>query len=240
MNILLQVLDTKLYVSGEAWFDFLSRFFAYTFSLFVLIRYIYYPHNGQSKYIFIFFLTGLMIFLISSTLDQVTLNIGIALGLFAIFGIIRYRTPSVELKEITYLFLAIGLAVINGLVDFTIANWFGLLIANFIVLSAAFIMERYQPKLIVFKKSLVFNPESFGDVNNEELLIQNIKESTGIDVFKVEITKINKSKNEITAWIYFKSSKKKVASLPEKDELDESLKIDNNTSGWDSTYSDNY
>ena len=238
MNLLLSIVETDLYIGGEAWHGFLMRLFANTISLFILIRYIYYPHNGQSKFLFIFFLTGLMIFLISSSLDKVTLNIGMALGLFAIFGIIRFRTPSIELKEITYLFISIGLAVINGLVEFNIANWLGLIIVNIIVLGAAFFMERYKPKSIVLKKSLVFSPTNFNEVSSEKLLIADIKESTGIDVFKVEVAKINKSKNEITAWIYFKDSENNAALLPDEDDK---INYENsNSTDWKSNYTNNY
>ena len=238
MNLLLTIPETSIYISGEAWFDFVVRLIANSVSLFVLIRYIYYPHNGQSKFLFIFFLTGLMIFLISSSLDKVTLNIGMALGLFAIFSIIRFRTPSIELKEITYLFISIGVAVINGLVEFNVANWIGLIVANVIILGAALFMEYYKPKTIVLKKSLIFSPTNFNDVSNEELLIADIKKTTDIDVFKVEVVKISKSKNEITAWIYIKSTKNIAATLPVETDLNEPE--DSNTDYWKSTYSNDF
>ncbi|MCF6358191.1 MAG: DUF4956 domain-containing protein [Draconibacterium sp.] len=233
MNLLLTIPETSIYISGEAWFDFIVRLIANTVSLFLLIRYIYYPYNGQSKFLFIFFLTGLMIFLISSSLDKVTLNIGMALGLFAIFSIIRFRTPSIELKEITYLFISIGLAVINGLVEFNVANWLGLIVANVIILGAALFMEHYKPKSIVLKKSLIFSPSNLNEISTEELLIKDIKKITNIDVFKVEVVKINKSKNEITAWIYFKSTKNIATSLSDEPE---DLKSDY----WESTYSNDF
>lgn len=196
----------NLSISGELWFDFLLRFIVNFLSLFILIRYIFYPHNGQSKYLFIFYMTGLMIFLISSTLDQVTLNIGIALGLFAIFGIIRFRTPPVGLKEMTYLFISIGMAVINALVEFNTANWFGLLIANFIILSSAFIFEKYKPRQTIIRKSLVFAPTSFTILNSSSLLKNEIEEIIGIRIIKADIIKMNKVKNEITVDISFRMS----------------------------------
>lgn len=240
MNLLTNIIGSDLYFSGELWIDFLSRFIANTAALFVLIRYIYYPRNGQAKFLFIFFLTGMMIFLISSTLDQVTLNIGIALGLFAIFGIIRFRTPPVGLKEMTYLFISIGMAVINALVDFNVADWFGLLVANFIILGSAYGMERYRPKTLVLKKPLVFNPTNFANIDNEELLIEDIRKTTGIEVFNIEIEKINKSKNEILASVYFirSNSKPNSTSLEEKASNEEPQESTSN--GWESTFSNNY
>ncbi len=238
MNILLNIFP-DFSISGELWFDFLSRFLVNIISLFILIRYIFYPNNGQSKYLFIFYMTGLMIFLISSTLDQVTLNIGIALGLFAIFGIIRFRTPPVGLKEMTYLFISIGMAVINALVEFNIADWFGLLIANLIILISAFIMEKYKPRQTIIRKVLVFSPSDFTILNSNARLIKEIEEITGITILKAEISKMNKVKNEITVYISFKMKDiSPVVFLDSKKETEDDNTNEN--SYWDSSFTNQY
>jgi len=239
MNILLNIFSPDFSISGELWFDFLSRFLVNSISLFILIRYIFYPNNGQSKYLFIFYMTGLMIFLISSTLDQVTLNIGIALGLFAIFGIIRFRTPPVGLKEMTYLFISIGMAVINALVEFNIADWFGLLIANLIILISAFIMEKYKPRQTIIRKVLVFSPSSFTILNNNVLLKKEIQEITGITVLKAEISKMNKVKNEIAVNISFKMKDDFLVDLLDSKKTTEDNNPDKNDY-WDSSFSNWY
>ncbi len=239
MNILLNIFSPDFSISGELWFDFLSRFLVNSISLFILIRYIFYPNNGQSKYLFIFYMTGLMIFLISSTLDQVTLNIGIALGLFAIFGIIRFRTPPVGLKEMTYLFISIGMAVINALVEFNIADWFGLLIANLIILISAFIMEKYKPRQTIIRKVLVFSPSSFTILNNNVLLKKEIQEITGITVLKAEISKMNKVKNEIAVNISFKMKDDFLVDLLDSKKTTEDNNPDKN-GYWDSSFSNWY
>lgn len=204
MNLLLNISDPILDVSGEPWFDFVTRFLIYAISLFALIRFIYYPHNGQSKFIFVYFVSGIMIFLISATLDQVKLNMGIAFGLFAIFGIIRYRTPAIELKEMTYLLVVIGMAAINGLVEFKMASWAGLLIANSIILVATISMEKYKPKDTILRKTLVFTLVNFQALKSHSQLLEEIKTTTGIDVLKAEVLKINKIKNEVTVLITYK------------------------------------
>ena len=239
MNLLFNLSELNLLISGELWFDFLSRFVANFISLFILIRYIFYPNNGQSKYLFIFYMTGLMIFLISSTLDQVTLNIGIALGLFAIFGIIRFRTPPVGLKEMTYLFISIGMAVINALVEFNVANWFGLTIANFIILSSAFFMEKYTPRQTIIRKVLVFSPSSFAILNSNKLLKKEIEEITGIKIIKVDISKMNKVKNEISVYISFKMVEKLPTGLLNDEETEKNQELPKN-SYWGSSFSSDY
>jgi len=228
--------EVSLYISGEPWIDFVVRLLVNIISIFILIRFIYYPNNSRVKYLFTFFLMEMMIFLIASILDQVKLDIGIAFGLFAIFGIIRYRSPSIDLKEMTYLFLVIGVSIINALVAFKLAAWLGLVIANFIVLIAAYIMEKYVPKNYVLKRMLVYTPSDYSVLNNKDQLLQEIRENTGINVLKVEVSKINKAKNEITAWIFFRENSEQIIV----DKNDEMPDLQGINQGWESTSSDEY
>lgn len=184
---------------------FLERLIVNLISIFILIRFIYYKYNSQLENLFTFFLMGLTVFLVASSLERVKIDFGFAFGLFAIFSIIRFRTPPVDLKEMTYLFMVIGLSVINALVEFRISDWIGLLFSNLIVFGAAWFMENYKPRKDYLKKSLTFIPSSLHILNSKKLLLEEIKSSTKIDVLKVEISRINAAKNEVTVWIYFKS-----------------------------------
>ena len=184
--------------------DFFLRLFVNIVSVFILIRYIYYPNNGQLEYLYNYFLMALIVFLVASILDRVKIELGFALGLFAIFSIIRFRTPPIEMKEMTYLFTALGISVINALVEFKISNWFGMLIANLIILISALVMEKYKPRKSVLKKMLTFIPSGIDVLSSNKDLLQEVKQNTKIDVFKVDIIRINAAKNEVTVWIYFK------------------------------------
>ncbi len=186
--------------------DFFTRLFLNSASVFILIRFIFYPNNGQLEYLFTYFIMGLIVFVIASILGLVKLEFGFALGLFAIFSIIRFRTMNVELKELTYLFAVIGLSVINAFVDFKVEDWHGLVLTNAIILIFAFIMEKYKPRKVVLKKSLTFTVSGLHVLNSNKLLKEEIKNKTKLDVFKVEIIKISESKNEVTVWVYFKPS----------------------------------
>ena len=184
--------------------EFFIRLFFSCSTVFILIRFIYYPNNGQSEYLFTYFIAGLIVFLVSSSLDRVELNLGFALGLFAIFSIIRFRTPPVDIKEMTYLFTSVGISAINALVNFKTSDWHGLLISNLIILIAAFAMENYRPRKSVLKKMLTFTVSELQVLNSKKQLLNEIKSKTKINVFKVEIIKISETKNEVTVWIYFR------------------------------------
>ena len=185
--------------------DFFTRLFISCASVFILIRFIYYPNNGQHEILFTYFLTGLIVFLVASSLDRVEMEFGLALGLFAIFSIIRFRTPPLDVKEMTYLFASIGISAINALVDFKMADWHGLLVSNLIILIAAFAMEKYRPRKAILKKTLTFTASGLHILNNNKLLLEEVRNKTNIDVFKVDIIKISETKNEVTVWIYFVS-----------------------------------
>ena len=101
--------------------EFLIRFGLNIVTLVILVRLLYYEYRkeGVPEYLFAFFLMGVAVFMICTVLDMVDLNLGIALGLFALFGILRFRTESIPVREMTYLFLVIAVSMINSLVDFT-------------------------------------------------------------------------------------------------------------------------
>jgi hypothetical protein len=186
--------------------DFLVRLIINLITTFILVRYIYYPHNGQKELLFTYVIIGLVVFMIASVLNRVKIEFAMAIGMFAVFSIIRYRTPPFEIKEMTYLFAVIGISVINALVDPQINDWIAFTVANLLLVGVSLFLEKYTPKKNVSKKLFVFSISGLQILNNNQKLIDEIKNQTGLNVFKVEVTKISAAKNEVTAWIYFRSS----------------------------------
>lgn len=186
---------------------FLIRFTINMVVLIILIRYIFYPKNGQKELIFTYLIMGMAIFLIGSLLDRVGIDMGFALGLFAVFSIIRFRTPPIEVKELSYLFLVVGISLVNSLVgkmsyDLTVA-----LIISVIALVGTYFIESYTPKKIISKNQLTYVVSDLGIINDNKQLLEEIRDFTKIDIFKVEIKKINASKKELNLWIYSKEQK---------------------------------
>ena len=120
----LNLQDTdNINVAGIQFFDLPSfleliiRFSLNMAVILILVRWLYYSTTRRKDYLFTYVLISSLIFLLCYLLASVKLQIGFALGLFAIFGIIRYRTSSIPIKEMTYLFLIIGVSIINSLAD---------------------------------------------------------------------------------------------------------------------------
>ena len=105
----------------------------------IIVQFFYYKKSKRRDYYFTFILFSLSMFLLVFLLENVRLEIGLALGLFAIFSIIRYRTESVPIREMTYLFLIIALSVINGMG--MVVSITELLITNLMFILGVFVME---------------------------------------------------------------------------------------------------
>ena len=156
----------------------------------IIIRYIYYPVTKNKDYLFTYFLISMTVFLLCVLLDSVKLQLGFALGLFAIFGIIRYRTDPIAIKEMTYLFLVIGISVVNALSNKKISHA-ELVFANLMIVFITYGMEKLwllkhqSRKNITYEKIELILPEK------REELIADLKVRTGIDVIRVEIRRID-------------------------------------------------
>jgi len=167
-----------------------------------IIRYIYYPVTKNKDYLFTYFLISLTVFLLCVLLDSVKLQLGFALGLFAIFGIIRYRTDPIPIKEMTYLFLVIGVSVVNALANKKISHA-ELIFANFMIVFVTFGMERIwllkgeSRKNVIYEKIELIIPE------RREELLADLKERTGIDIIRVEVRRIDFLKDTANLRIFY-------------------------------------
>jgi len=179
------------FIEIHGFLEFLLRFSLNLAVIMILIRWLYYTATRRKDYLFTYILIANIVFLLCFLLENVKLQVGFALGLFAIFGILRYRTDTIPIKEMTYLFLVIGVSVINALTtsDTTLVE---ILFSNIVIILITFGLEKVwllrheSSKLITYEKIDLLKPEK-----HEELL-NDLRERTGIkNIKKVEIGKIN-------------------------------------------------
>ncbi|MFN3917456.1 MAG: DUF4956 domain-containing protein [Flavobacteriales bacterium] len=193
-------LGTKLYDN-----DFLKlivRFSIHLISLLVIVRLIYYPVAKRKDYLFTYIMISLIIFFICFTLKKFDLGLGMALGLFAIFGIIRYRTDPMPIKEMTYLFIIIGLTVINSLSNKQM-SYTELLFTNFTTIFATFGMERLWLLKHESRKILLYERIELIVPQRQEELIQDIEQRTGLKIARFEIGKIDFLRDTVQIIIYY-------------------------------------
>lgn len=169
----------------------------------IVVRGFYYPKCKKGEYFFTFILIAISIFLLIYLLGGVKLKTGFALGLFAIFSIIRYRTEQVSIREMTYLFIIIAMSAINGLVieelsysEMVLANL--LFIASVWVCESNMVIRHLSYKVIKYDNMDLITPDK------EEELIADLKKRTGLDIVKVEVGGIDFLKDAAIIKMYYR------------------------------------
>jgi hypothetical protein len=182
--------------------ELILRFFLNLAVIVVIVRYLYYTTSKQKDYLFSYVMISTIIFLLCFLLNSVKLQIGFALGLFAIFGIIRYRTDSISIKDMTFLFIVIGVSVINALANKKI-SYAELFFTNLIIIFLVWVMEKLWlvnkegKKIIEYEKIDLIKPEK------ESELLADLRERTGLDITRMEIGKIDFLRDSARIRIFF-------------------------------------
>lgn len=184
----------------DDFYKMMFRFLLNITFLTLIIRWLYFGSTRRKDYLFTYYMIGIIVFFLCFTLKKYELDIGMALGLFAIFGIIRYRTDAIAIKEMTYLFVIIGISVVNSLANQKM-SYAEILAANIIVIAALYIIERMwfkrniSVKVIQYEKIENIKPE------NRESLKADLENRTGLTIESIKIGDIDFLKDAATITI---------------------------------------
>ncbi|MBM3430319.1 MAG: DUF4956 domain-containing protein [Bacteroidetes bacterium] len=189
------------------WFDddiymLILRMSVNLFFLTIIIRYLYYPKTRRKDYLFTYYLIGMITFFLCFGLKKLDIDTGMGLGLFAIFGIIRYRTDAIEIKEMTYLFLVIGISVVNalGMNKVSVAE---IAIINVVIVLLTFVLERLwlmkheTRKTINYERIDLIVPEKYEEMKAD------LEKRTGLSINRVEVGKIDFLNDTALIRIYY-------------------------------------
>jgi len=208
---LADALMTSMWADWGALAELLIRFVLNTAVIALIVRVFYYPKSKRRDYFFTFILISISVFLLIFLMGGVKLKIGFALGLFAIFGIIRYRTESVPIREMTYLFLIIAVSAINGLA--TSISYVELLATNLLFIISIWVCESHRwvkhvaSKLVLYDNIRLITPE------HEEELIEDLKKRTGLNILRVEVGAIDFSKDTAMVKVYYEPLSNEINSV---------------------------
>lgn len=182
--------------------ELLIRLTLNVFVTFLVVQYMYARNSRRKDFYFSFIAVGTVVFLLSFLLNSVKLELGFALGLFAIFGIIRYRTDAIPIKEMTYLFVVIGISVINALankkvsyVELAFTN--GAIVFGLYLLEKRLMLKQEGSVRLIYEKI-----ENIHD-DKKEILLADLKERTGINIKRFEVRKIDFLKDVAHITLYF-------------------------------------
>ena len=185
--------------------DFYNLIIKFSFNLLfltIIIRFLYYSKTKRKDYLFTYYLIGTITFFLCFGLKKFGIDTGMGLGLFAIFGIIRYRTDAIEIKEMTYLFLIIGVSVVNALINGSMSVGEVLLINISVVvityiLEFMWLMKHETRKTITYERIDLILPEKYEEMKAD---LQN---RTGLNINRFDIGKIDFLNDTALVRIYY-------------------------------------
>lgn len=199
----MEILETPLY--DDDFIKLTVRFAWNLLFLMLIVRFALHPNRTEREFTFTAVILNITVFFICFTLKKLDIGLGMALGLFAIFGVLRYRTDAIRTKEMTYLFLLIGIAVINSLSGKQ-TSYLELLAVNSTMLIAAMCTERVLAKALFEAQSLNARKPKVKQVKRQTVeydriellaperydeLLADLRARTGLPVVKVQVKTID-------------------------------------------------
>jgi hypothetical protein len=192
----------NLFHSQTIW-GILIRFALNLISLLIIIQFLYFRYSKKEKFMFTFFLIGLIVFFICALLKDTGMGLGLGFGLFAIFSILRFRTRNFSVKDMAYIFTTIGISVINSM-NMEEVPIVGYLIINFIIIISVFILEEHLKKNMFRKYSIFYDNLELLKPGSNHKLIKDLSTRTGLKILWVKIRNIDLKRNVAEVEVYFK------------------------------------
>ena len=181
--------------------------FVYTVLVVVIISgLLYYRNNGKKTFVFTYILVSAVVFQLCLMLVRVPMELGFAIGLFAIFGIIRYRTISINPREMTYLLVSASIAAKNALaIDHV--GYYKIVVSDLLLLVVIILLELLLFKKRIMTKSIVYNKLELIHEDVRPQLISDLETSFGIkNIEKVKVGKIDTIKQSAQLKVFFQDT----------------------------------
>ena len=172
---------------------------------FIIIKLIYQRnHSNNLDFVFTYFMFNSLIFFFAFLLGNITINMGFAFGLFAVFAILRYRTDPIPIKEMTYLFIVITIGVINALSGAEV-SYAALLFTNIALVGLTYVLETYWQNNTLILRTVEYEIIENIKPKNHEKLRLDLEDRVGMPIIKFEIHRINFLRDTVRISIYCKN-----------------------------------
>ena len=187
--------------------DLINLMIRFGFNLsiaFIIIKLIYQRDRANNlDFVFTYFMFNSLIFFFAFLLSSITINMGFAFGLFAVFAILRYRTDPIPIKEMTYLFIVITIGVINALSGVEV-SYAALLFTNITLVILTYFLENYWQKNLLLRMNIEYEKIENVKPENRDALLADLKERTGLNIQSFEFRRINFLRDTARIRIYYK------------------------------------
>lgn len=197
----LEFLGIKL-INTEDFTELIVRFALNLLVTVFIVVGLYAQTSKRKDFYFSYIAISIVIFLLCFLLESVKIELGFALGLFAIFGIIRYRTDAIPIKEMTYLFVVIAVAVINALANKKV-SYAELLTTNVLIVGGLYILEKILNLRQEISQRIIYEKIENLHTDKKEELMADLKLRTGINIKRIEVDRIDFLRDVANIYIFY-------------------------------------
>jgi len=213
---------TELFTMTHITPEFFARLLVHALTLLVVVRFIYFPAYKNRDFAFSYLMFSSMVFLITFFLKSAEISLGFTFGLFAVFAILRYRTETISTKEMTFLFIVIGLAMLNAVSTLTTVE---LVLINLVILALTFAAQS-QLFLSAAKQKLVqYERIELIQRGREAELLADLSERSGLDVTRAEVLSIDLVRDTASLKVFY--TEPDITAANSKEDIQTVGKIEN-------------
>lgn len=223
-----QSITDAMMTTSQSITELMIRFFLNLLVCWIIVQFFYYKKSRRRDYYFTFMVFSSAMLMLLYIMGNVEVGVGLTLGLFAIFGVIRYRTETVPIREMTYLFVIIALAAMNGLAPLyklvgsvsanphyelsagsvgvtALSNL--LVILLICILESGRMLKHTSTKLVLYDRIDMIVPERRAE------LIADLEKRIGIKIDNVEVGHVDFLKDSAFIKIYYTLGKDETATI---------------------------
>jgi hypothetical protein len=183
---------------------YIGGFLFNLFIVLIIVRCIYYPSNPNKDNIFTYLGFSTVIYFVINLMTTIELSIGVGFGLFALFSVLRYRTETIHIRDMTYLFIIIATSLMNSIM-ISEALYLNAIIASILVIGVTLLLEKEVGFNFIEKKEVIYEKIDLIKANKREELIEDLQERLGIEtIINVEIGNVNFLKDSTKISVYYK------------------------------------
>lgn len=168
----------------------------------IIVRWFYYGSTPKKDYLFTFYLISIIVFFLTFTLKKYNIDIGLALGLFAIFGIIRYKTESIPIREMAYLFIVIGISMMNALTNKKL-SYAEIMFSNLAITMAIGVIEKLWHLKHEISKKVTYEIIENIKPENYQVLKEDLELRTGLKINHLTVGDVDFVKDTATIIIHY-------------------------------------
>lgn len=202
MSYISELFGSSQFLDGDDLVKYLIRLAVNLVFATIVIRFVYYRLYRSREYVFTYYLFNLITFSLCLLLRKVPIELGFALGLFAVFGILRYRTEPIRILDLTYLFIVIGLGILNAVTNKKISVM-ETLVVNTIIVGMTALIELYPTKRALKSTPMLYDNLALLRPGNEPELCADLSERTGFEVVRVDVQRVDMLRDAAEITVFY-------------------------------------